>query len=357
MLIAQFCFETIIIAKKSKIDENGQRCAMFEIKMTENESGQRVDRFLRKYLKEYALGDIYKLFRKNKVKLNGKKAKENQMLLEGDLLQLYIERPEIEAKKELSVPKPSKSLDIIFEDKNIIIANKPAGLLTHPDKPGDNDTLIDRALYHIYKKKGEEKSETFSPAVCNRLDRNTGGIVMVAKNYKTLKAVNDTIRERGIQKLYLCIVAGKMEKSGEIKGFIKKDEERNISSIQETDEGEGKEIYTIFRTLGVSDTIGELGIRFSLLEVELVTGRSHQIRAHFASLGHFLAGDLKYGNIEVNEYFRRYYGLKYQFLYAYKVAFQEVHEDISYLKGKSFVCRLPENYAKIAGRLFEMEGI
>ncbi len=330
---------------------------MFEIRMTENESGQRVDRFLRKYLKETSLGDIYKLFRKNKVKVNGKKAKENQMLSQGDLLQLYIEKPEAEAKQDLPLPKPAKSLDIVFEDNNIIVANKPAGLLTHPDKPGDADTLIDRALYHISKKRGAEQSETFSPAVCNRLDRNTGGIVIVAKNYKTLKAVNHSIRERGIQKLYLCIVAGKMEKSGEIKAFLKKDEDRNVSSIQDTDKGDGKAIHTIFRTLGVSDTIEELGMRFSLLEVELVTGRSHQIRAHFASLGHPLAGDMKYGDNYINEYFRRYYGLKYQFLYAYKVEFQEVHQDISYLKGKSFVCRLPANKKKIAGKLFGMEGI
>lgn len=330
---------------------------MFEIKMTENESGQRVDRFLRKYLKEYTLGDIYKLFRKNQVKLNGKKVKENQMLSEGDLLQLYIEKPESEAGQRLPFSKPAKSLNIIFEDKNIIVANKPAGLLTHPDKPGDADTLIDRALYHINKKSRAGESETFSPAVCNRLDRNTGGIVIVAKNYTTLKAVNHTIRERGIQKLYICIVAGKMEKSGEIKAFLKKDEESNISSIQDTDKGDGKAIHTIFRTLGVSDKIKELGMQFSLLEVELVTGRSHQIRAHFAALGHPLAGDVKYGDKHINEYFRKHYGLKYQFLYAYKVVFKEVHKDLSYLKGKSFACGLPENEAKIVGRMFGLEEI
>lgn len=330
---------------------------MFEIRMTENEAGQRVDRFLRKYLKDYTLGDIYKLFRKNKVKLNGKKAKENQMLSCGDLLQLYVEKPEAGARQEQQLPKPAKSLEVVFEDNNIIIAGKPAGLLTHPDKPGDTDTLIDRALYHIYKEKGAEQSETFSPAVCNRLDRNTGGIVIVAKNYKTLKAVNHSIRERGLQKLYLCIVAGKMDKSGEIKAFLTKDEDKNISTVHEADEGEGKAIHTVYRTLGVSDSITELGIRFSLLEVELVTGRSHQIRAHFASLGHPLAGDVKYGDKQINEYFWRQYGLKHQFLYAYKVAFCEVHPDIAYLTGRSFVSKLPENYVKITGRLFGMEGI
>lgn len=329
---------------------------MFEIKMTENEAGQRVDRFLRKYLRDYTLGDIYKLFRKNKVKLNGKRVKENQMLSIGDTLQLYIEKPAA-AEQAAALPKPAKSLEIVYEDGNIIIANKPAGLLTHPDKPGDNDTLIDRALYHIYNNEGTERSGTFSPAVCNRLDRNTGGIVLIAKNYTTLKAVNHSIRERGIEKLYLCIVAGKLQKSGELKGFISKDEERNISTIRETAEGEGKAIHTVYRTFAVSDIVPELGMRFSLLEVELVTGRSHQIRAHFASLGHPLAGDVKYGDKAVNEYFRRSFGLKHQFLTAYKVVFREVHEDIGYLTGRSFAIKLPESQGKITRSLFGMEGM
>lgn len=330
---------------------------MFEIKMTENESGQRVDRFLRKYLKEYTLGDIYKLFRKNRVKLNGKKVKENQMLSEGDLLQLFIERPETNARQEPSLPKPSKGIELIYEDTNIIIANKPAGLLTHPDKPGDTDTLIDRALYHIHKQKEACESQTFSPAACNRLDRNTSGIVLIAKNYRTLKAVNYSIRERWIKKLYLCIVAGKMDKSGEIKGFLKKDEDLNLATVKEAETGDGKPVHTIFRTLAVSDNITGLGRQFSLLEVELVTGRSHQIRAHLASLGHPLAGDVKYGDKVINEYFRKSYSLKHQFLHAHKVVFEEVHEDIGYLKGKSFNSRLRQEAALIVASLFGMEGM
>lgn len=330
---------------------------MFEIRMTENESGQRIDRFLRKYLKEYTLGDIYKLFRKNRVKLNGKRVKENHMLSEGDLLQLYIDKPETEEKYELPLTKPVKDIDLIYEDANIIIADKPVGLLTHPDKPGDTDTLVDRALYHIYGQKEGSVSQTFSPAACNRLDRNTGGIVIIAKNYKTLKAVNYSIRERWLKKLYLCIVAGKMEKSGEIEGFLKKDEDSNTVSIMESDKGGGKYIHTIFRTLGVSKTVPELGRQFSLLEVELVTGRSHQIRAHFADLGHPLAGDTKYGNKRINSYFRKNYGLKYQFLHAYKVVFEEVHEDIGYLKGKGITCRLKPEAACIVASLFGLGGM
>lgn len=313
---------------------------MFEIRLSENEAGQRADRFLRKYLKDYSLGDIYKLFRKNRVKLNGKRMKENQMLEEGDLLQLYIEKPEGDVNATEVFAKPTKDIDLIYEDDNIIVANKPAGLLTHPDKPGDTDTLLDRALYHIYSDKFAAKSRTFSPAVCNRLDRNTSGIVIIAKNYKTLKAVNHSIRERGIRKLYLCIVSGKMDERGEIKGFLEKDGDRNIVSVSETGTKEGKQVHTIFRTLAVSENVKELGRQFSLLEAELVTGRSHQIRAHFAYLGHPLAGDVKYGDKAVNEYFKKSYSLKHQFLHAHKVIFEEVHEDISYLKGRSFYCPL-----------------
>jgi 23S rRNA pseudouridine955/2504/2580 synthase len=330
---------------------------MFEIKMTDNEAGQRVDRFLRKYLKEYTLGDIYKLFRKNKVKLNGKKVKENQMLETGDMLQLYIEKPEAEAEQEQPHVKAAGEIDLIYEDENIMIADKPAGLLTHPDKPGDTDTLIDRALYHIYIKHEAPESQTFSPAVCNRLDRNTGGIVIIAKNYRTLKAVNHSIRERWITKLYLCVVVGKLDGSGELKGFLSKDQDRNVVSISKAHSGEGKEIHTKYRTLGVSDSVPELGKQFSLLEVELVTGRSHQIRAHFASLGHPLAGDVKYGDRTVNEHFWKKFGLKHQFLHAYQICFDEVHEDIGYLKGRKFNSRLKPDSAAIATALFGIGGI
>lgn len=329
---------------------------MFDIRITENESGQRVDRFLRKYLTEYSLGDIYKLFRKNKVKLNEKRVKENQMLQVGDVIKLYIDKPEEETRPDKPAIKAAGKIDIIYEDENIMIADKPAGLLTHPDKPGDTDTLLDRALNHIYRGNGASGSQTFSPAVCNRLDRNTGGIVIIAKNYKTLKAVNHSIRERWIRKLYLCVVAGKLDKSGELKAFLTKDQDRNVVSITEVDPGEGKEIHTKYRTLGVSDSVSEPGKQFSLLEVELVTGRSHQIRAHFASLGHPLAGDVKYGDKTVNEFFRKKFGLKHQFLHAYCISFNDTHEDIGYLKGRSFNSRLKPEEAAIAEVLFGIGG-
>lgn len=325
---------------------------MFEIKITENEAGQRLDRFLRKYLKEYSFGDIYKLFRKNKVKVNGKREKENYMIALGDTLQLYIEKPGgAERGKTEEVPRKTESIDIIYEDKNILIADKPPGLLTHPDKPGDSDTLIDRAICHIYREENAVYSMTFRPAVCNRLDRNTGGLVIIAKNYKTLKAVNHSIRDRNVKKLYLCIVAGILKGQGEIKGYLRKDEKSNKASIGD-DKESAKEIYTIYKTLQISEPLSSIGKSFSLLEVELVTGRSHQIRAHFASIGHPLIGDVKYGSEKINNFFNKEFRLKHQFLYAFKVTFQNVHEDISYLRGRSFQGKLPKDLRKITEKLF-----
>jgi 23S rRNA pseudouridine955/2504/2580 synthase len=326
---------------------------MFEIRITENEAGQRLDRFLRKYLKEYTLGDIYKLFRKNKIKVNGKKEKENYMIKLGDVLQLYTAEPDRgQSYGKSETPRVSQKLDVVYEDDNIIIADKPVGLLTHPDKPGDTDTLIDRALYHIYRNTGQGNSLTFKPAVCNRLDRNTGGMVIIAKNYMSLKAINSSIRNRGIKKLYLCVTVGKMNRQGEIIGYLQKDADANKVRIQSSEDKNAKKIHTIYKTLMVSEPIIESGKSFSLLEVELVTGRSHQIRAHFASLGHPLIGDKKYGYKEINEHFQREYGLKHQFLYAHKIIFGNIHDDISYLKGKCFETKLPKSLKNIADTLF-----
>lgn len=175
---------------------------------------------------------------------------------------------------------------------------------------------------------------------------------MIAKNYKSLKAINSSIRDRSIKKLYLCVTAGKMNKQGEIKGYLKKDTDANKVRIQSGEDENAKKIHTVYKTLMVSEPIIEIGKSFSMLEVELVTGRSHQIRAHFASLGHSLIGDKKYGDKVINEYFEREYGLKHQFLYAYKIIFGNIHDDISYLKGKSFETKLPKSLKNIADTLF-----
>lgn len=318
---------------------------MKEIKITENEAQQRLDRFLRKYLPDYKLGDIYKLFRNKKVKVNSKREKENYMLQLDDVIQLYIAGGEDSAPKEIVVI-PAKPVEVVYEDDNLLLVNKPFGVLTHPDQPRDRDTLIDRALYHLSQQEGYTLSPTFTPATCNRLDRNTGGIVVVAKNYTSLKAVNKLIRERGIQKLYLCVVKGVIKEAGEVKNFLLKDQEQNKVEILEQQEEGAKGVHTKYRPLATDGT-------YSLMEVELITGRAHQIRAHFASMGHPIVGDAKYGDPKTNQIFFEKFKLKHQFLYAYRLAFKESEEGLDYLKGKSFQSKLPDSFEKIRQQLFD----
>lgn len=318
---------------------------MREIKITENEAQQRLDRFLRKLLPEYKLGDIYKLFRTNKVKVNNKKQKENYTLELDDVVKLFIAESETTEQKQV-MAAPAKPVEVVYEDENLLLVNKPFGLLTHPDSPGDNDTLIDRALYHITQQEDYVPSPTFMPSVCNRLDRNTGGIVIVAKNYIALKSVNKLIRERGIKKLYICVVKGQIREAGELKDFLLKDEDSNKVEIIEQHQEGAKGIYTKYRPLACCDD-------YTLMEVELITGRSHQIRAHFASIGHPLVGDVKYGDTGINKLFAEKFKLKHQFLYAYKLVFKEAGEGLEYLAGKSFTSQLPVAFEHIIQQLFD----
>lgn len=316
---------------------------MKEIKITENEAQQRLDRFLRKYLPDYTLGDIYKLFRNKRVKVNNKREKENYMLQLDDILQLYISEPvKTEIKASVAAAKP---IDIVYEDENLLLINKPFGLLTHADSPGDNDTLIDRALFYISKQEGYTPSPTFTPSTCNRLDRNTGGIVIVAKNYKALKSANKLVRERGIQKLYLCVVKGVISEAGEVENFLLKDEASNKVEILEENEEGAKGVHTKYKPLSTNN-------EYTMMEVELITGRPHQIRAHFASIGHPIVGDVKYGDKNINKIFFDKFNLKHQFLFAYKLVFKEAEEGLEYLKGRSFTSELPASFEKIIQQLF-----
>lgn len=321
---------------------------MKEIIITENEAGQRLDRFLRKYLPDYKLGDIYKLFRTNKVKVNRKKQKENYTLQLGDALQLFIGEGGMEQKPAPQILQ-AKAVDIVYEDENILLANKPFGVLTHPDSPNDTDTLIQRALYYITQQKDYVPSPTFTPSTCNRLDRNTGGIVIVAKNYQTLKVVNQLIRERKLMKLYLCVVKGIINEAGEIKNFLVKDEASNKVEIIEQQEEGAKGVHTKYKPI-----VSNQG--YTLMEVELITGRPHQIRAHFGSIGHPIVGDVKYGDAKVNKQFAEEFKLKHQFLYAYRLQFRESEEGLEYLAGKSFTCKLPQSFENIVQQMFNKRG-
>ena len=316
---------------------------MRDIKITDNEAGQRLDRFLRKLLRETSLTEIYKCIRKGAVKVNGKKAKENYMLQIGDVVSLYTE----DANYQKTYNESFEEIKIVYEDDNLIIVDKPAGLLSHPESSKDKDTLIQRVIGYIIKSGKEEFSPTFTPALCNRLDRNTSGLVIVAKNYTTLKNINKMIRERDLIKHYLCVVKGVTQDKGKIKSMIDKDKEKRQAIIETTETVIGKEANTAYEKLADNGD-------FSLLKVELITGRFHQIRAHLASIGHPVIGDAKYGDKDVNHYFSKKFGLNNQFLVAYSLYFKNPPDSLEYLKKKYFYSSIPGDFATIIQNLFDI---
>ena len=305
---------------------------MREFTVTKNDAGQRLDRWLGKTLPLLPAPLAQKYIRLKRVKRNGKGAKRDVRLAEGDLLQLYINDEFFDAPAPenafLSVFKPQ--LDIVYEDEHILLVNKRPGLLVHPDQGEYVNTLITHIQAYLYQKKewDPRQEHAFTPALCNRIDRNTGGIVMAAKNAETLRILNDKIRDREITKKYLCVVLGRMAPpEGRLRCFLLKDEGKKQVAVYHRPVPGGKSAETLYRTL---ETRGEL----SLVEAELLTGRTHQIRASFADAGHPLLGDGKYGRGEVN----RRYGETRQALYSYYLRFDFPTGAgiLEYLRGREF---------------------
>ncbi|MBQ3056345.1 MAG: RluA family pseudouridine synthase [Clostridia bacterium] len=307
------------------------------LKIGKNDAGQRLDKFLTKAVKGLPLSMMYKAIRTKKIKVNRARAKENQVLLEGDEIQLFIKDEFFDLPQNdnsaLATIKPK--LSIIYEDENILLLNKRPGVLVHEDTAGGENTLILHVKAYLYQN-GEydpADEQSFAPALCNRIDRNTGGIVIAAKNAASLRAMNEKIKQNEVSKFYLCAAHGKMPKKSEtLRGFLRKDSEKNLVTVSDTPLKGGKSIETRYRVLREKN--GN-----SLLEVELITGRTHQIRAHLAHVGHPLLGDGKYGKNRAE----KGRGYKYQALYAYKLIFDRVGTDsmLSYLEGRAF--SIPES--------------
>ncbi|MBE6718088.1 MAG: RluA family pseudouridine synthase [Ruminococcaceae bacterium] len=297
----------------------------------ENDAGQRLDKFLNKTLKTLPTSLMYKQIRTKKIKVNRKRTEPKYILQNGDTVELFIAE---EFFEKASVKEPftqlKANLDVVYEDKNILLADKRSGLIVHSDSKEDTNTLINHIKSYLYHK-GEydpENEYSFAPALCNRIDRNTGGIVIAAKNAETLRILNQKIKDREITKKYLLAVHGRLSKpTGILKNFILKDENTNTVKVYEKQVKGSKTAETKYRVIEEKNNL-------SLVEAELMTGRTHQIRAQFSYIGHPLLGDGKYG---INKDDRKS-GYKSQALYSYKIAFDFTTESgiLSYLKGKSF---------------------
>ena len=302
----------------------------FEIKA--NDAGQRLDRFVGKAVPLLPESLLQKYIRLKRVKLNGKGAKRDTRLAAGDTVQLYINDEFFEQPREenayLKVGAPK--LNIVYEDENLLLLDKKPGVLCHSAGAWDYNTLIAHVQAYLAQK-GEwrpKEENSFAPALCNRIDRNTGGIVIAAKNAETLRILNDKIRDREIDKYYLCAVHGRPKPpEGRLENFLFKDAQKNQVYVKERPEPGAKTAVTEYRVLRSKGPL-------SLVECRLLTGRTHQIRAQMAHAGWPLLGDGKYGS----ERFNRDYGEQGQALYSYKLRFDFPTDAgiLNYLRGKEF---------------------
>ena len=305
---------------------------MRTVQINKNDADQRLDKFLTKRFKTMPKSLMYKYIRTKYIKVNGKRCEISTRLHEGDVITFYIkdeffDEPQYDTYDFLKAPV---KLDIVYEDENIILLNKPTGLLCHPDENYHFDSLLARLQHYLYdKKEYDPKSEnSFAPALANRIDRNTGGIVIAAKNSEALRVLNQKIKERELKKMYLCVVHGTLKrKQATLTDYLEKNEKQNRVYVSSKSSPNSKTIKTKYKVLDEFKNM-------SLVEVELLTGRTHQIRAHMAYIGHPLVGDGKYGTNKQN----KNTSLKWQALCSYKLEFDFKTDGgvLEYLNGKAF---------------------
>lgn len=325
---------------------------MQKLKVTSNEAGQRLDKLLAKYLSQAGKGFLYKMMRKKNITLNGKKCDGSERVEEGDEISLFLADETIEKfsaplpKEKTPVSSMSKKkkteLSIVYEDKNVIIVNKPSGMLSQKAKEGDV-SLNEHILNYLIDSGHLPVSQlrTFKPSICNRLDRNTSGLVVAGTSLQGLQIMNAVLKDRSIHKYYQCIVKGKIDKPQMIAGFLKKDEAKNTVQIYPLEVEDSVPIMTEYVPVASND-------RATLLRVTLITGRSHQIRAHLASIGHPILGDFKYGDQKLNEQIQKKYKVRSQLLHSWKLVMPEkLAQPLDYLAGKEFIAPLPAAFKKV----------
>ncbi len=304
---------------------------MKQFTVGKNDAGQRLDKFISKAVPALPQSLMYKEIRRKNIKVNGKRAQISDKLCEGDVVALYVKDEFFASVREkYDFLTASRKLDIVYEDENLMLLNKSVGVLSHPDNNEYNDTLISRVQRYLYEKgEYDPKAEnSFTPSLVNRIDRNTGGIVIAAKNAESLRILNLKLKNREIHKYYLCVVHGFInKKSGVLEAWMIKDEGKNKAEVFDKEIPGGKLMKTKYSVLAEKNDL-------SLVEVELLTGRTHQIRAQFAHIGHPLLGDGKYGTNALN----KKYGYKKQFLYSQKLGFDFESDagQLNYLNGMEF---------------------
>lgn len=312
------------------------------VTVSDNEAGQRLDKLLAKYLNLAGKGFIYKMMRKKNIVLNDKKCDGSEKLAAGDEIKLYLAEETLEKFSQINVQLVSKKkLDIIYEDRHILLINKPAGMLSQKAKDTD-ESLVEYLISYLLESGSltEENLRSFRPSVCNRLDRNTSGLIVAGKSLPGLQIMAEVFKDRSIHKYYQCMVWGILEGTRTIRGFLTKDELTNQVTIHETEVAGSLPIVTEYLPMSYHNG-------FTLLRVTLITGRTHQIRAHLASIGHPIAGDYKYGLPKVNEEVKKKYRITSQMLHSHQVVFPQLPEPLAYLSGRTYTAPLPEAFGRM----------
>lgn len=323
---------------------------MQEIIVSANEAGQRFDKLLAKYLNEAPKSFVYKMLRKKNIVLNGKKATGNEKLEVGDSIKLFLADETIEKFSKMQIQHTKKKLDVIYEDDHVLLINKPVGMLSQKAAAND-ESLVEHIISYMLDSKQLTEAElrSFKPSICNRLDRNTSGLVVAGKSLIGLQKMGELFKERSLKKYYRCLVFGQVKDKQYIKGFLEKDEKTNKVTISKTPFGEALPIETEYEPIWTNGKI-------TLLEVHLITGRTHQIRAHLASMNHPILGDYKYGSKKINDRFKEIYGLESQLLHAYRLELPVMEEPLQSISEKQFVAPIPALFDKILKQEKRSEG-
>ena len=316
---------------------------MRELTVKAGESGQRLDKYLAKYLKEAPKSFLYKMLRKKNITLNGKKADGSEKLQAEDSIRLFLAEETLEKFMGAETEAHTCRLDVIYEDDHVLFINKPVGMLSQ--KADKKDISLVEYLTGYLLEKGaltREDLKTFHPAVCNRLDRNTSGIVAAGKTIAGLQTLSGAFKDRSLHKYYLALVAGRVAHPSYIKGYVWKNERTNKVTVTREQKKDALPIETRLRPLSYSEE-GDC----TLLEVELLTGRTHQIRSHLASIGHPIIGDMKYGSRQINEVYRKKYQVSSQLLHAWRIEMPSVPGELHYLSGLKLTAELPALFKKV----------